>query len=118
MTLNGSTSRKQKGVGIIGAGVIFDAHARAWAALGQRARCFAIAEIDEEKRAAATQSHFLPIAVEDYRELLKRDDLDVICICTPPCFHEKWCATLMLANLSSAKSHSHQRSRPLIGSLK
>jgi len=78
-----------KGVGIIGAGVIFDSHASAWGALGDRARCIGIAEIDERKRMEATGKYFLPVEVRDYRDLLKRDDVDIVCICTPPFLHEQ-----------------------------
>ena len=77
------------GIGIIGAGVIFDTHARALEALRDRARLVGLAEIDAGKRAAATDNFFIPIAVEDYRELFRRDDVDVIHVCTSPALHER-----------------------------
>jgi predicted dehydrogenase len=80
---------KPLGIGIIGAGVIFDTHARALDALRDRARLVGLAEIDAGKRAAATDNFFIPIAVEDYHELFRRDDIDVIHVCTSPALHER-----------------------------
>ena len=77
------------GIGIIGAGVIFDTHARALEALRDRARLVGLAEIDAAKRTAATDNFFIPIAVEDYHELFRRDDIEVIHVCTSPALHER-----------------------------
>ena len=76
------------GMGIIGAGRIFEHHARAYAALGGRARLLAVAEIDEERLRRATAHHFIPFAYRDHRALLERADVEVVAICTPPVLHE------------------------------
>lgn len=88
-------SVRVQGIGLIGAGVIFDAHAIAWAQLTSRARCFAVAEIDDRRRYEATRKHFLPVDVADYHDLLSRDDVEIVGICTPPFLHEEMvCAAL------------------------
>ena len=76
------------GMGIVGAGRIFEHHARAYAALGGRARLLAVAEVDEERLRRATGHHFIPFAYRDHRALLERDDVEVVAICTPPALHE------------------------------
>ncbi|HEY3020917.1 MAG TPA: Gfo/Idh/MocA family oxidoreductase [Solirubrobacteraceae bacterium] len=77
------------GVGIVGAGLIFEEHARALAALADRARIVAVADLDEERLASAASQHAIPFACRDHRELLARPDVDVVAVCTPPCFHEQ-----------------------------
>jgi len=76
------------GVGIIGAGIIFEQHARALADLSDRARLVAVAEIDEARLRAATSEHGVPFGYRDHRELLERSDVDLVVVGTPPCFHE------------------------------
>jgi len=77
------------GIGIIGAGVIFGQHMRAFEAMPQRARVLGVAEPDQGKRRRAGDQHFIPSLVEDYRQLLARDDIDIISVCTPPALHEQ-----------------------------
>ena len=77
------------GVGIVGAGLIFEEHARALAALADRARIVAVADLDDQRLAGAVERHAIPVACRDHRELLDRDDVDVVAVCTPPCFHEE-----------------------------
>jgi UDP-N-acetyl-2-amino-2-deoxyglucuronate dehydrogenase len=75
--------------GITGCGVIFGAHAAAIAAL-ENAELVAVADIVEEKarRAAAERSHGAnPHVYTDYREMLKRDDIDIVSVCTPSGMH-------------------------------
>jgi len=80
---------KTYGVGIIGAGVISDQHAMAVGRVDGRARLVAVADVDEASRRALTDRYFVPVSVEDYRELLARDDVDLVNICTPPSLHEQ-----------------------------
>ncbi len=77
------------GVGVVGAGRIFEQHARACAGLGGRARLLAIADVDEAQLRAATGRHFIPFSHLDYRALLDRRDIDVVAVCTPPALHER-----------------------------
>ena len=77
------------GLGIIGAGVIFDMHAVACKSLEDRIRLVGIADIDASKRTRAAERFFIPVVCTDYHELLAREDIDVISVCTPPSFHEE-----------------------------
>lgn len=88
-----------KGIGFIGAGIIFEDHAKAWWSLRDRVRCIGIAEIDDGRRIEATRKHFLPVDVGDYHELLRRDDVDIVSICTPPAVHEE----MIVAALEAGK---------------
>lgn len=90
---------KTYGLGIIGAGVILDEHMLAYQALADRLRVVGIADLDPMKLRHATSRFFLPYAYEDYRELLARDDVDIVAICTPPCAHEE----LAVAALEAGK---------------
>jgi len=77
------------GVGIVGAGVIFQRHAEAYAQLGSRARLVAVADVDEDKLRRAASQHAIPFACRDHRQLLERQDVTLVTVCTPPCFHEQ-----------------------------
>jgi UDP-N-acetyl-2-amino-2-deoxyglucuronate dehydrogenase len=77
------------GMGIVGAGRIFEQHARAYAALGTRARLLAIADVDQAQLRKATTRNFIPYEYQDHRALLERDDVDVVTVCTPPALHER-----------------------------
>ncbi|NLU41737.1 MAG: Gfo/Idh/MocA family oxidoreductase [Firmicutes bacterium] len=85
--------------GIIGCGVIYGAHAGAIAAL-ENAELVAIADIVEEKarKAAAERSHGAnPQIYTDYREMLKRDDIDIVSVCTPSGMHADMACDVMNA---------------------
>ena len=77
------------GIGIVGAGVVFKDHARAYQALSDRASLVGIAEIDSGKLDRATTDFFAPVATRDYRQLLERDDIHIIDICSPPQLHRE-----------------------------
>jgi len=77
------------GIGIVGAGRVFEQHARACLDLTPRARLLAIAEIGELQLRRATARYFIPFAHRDYRSLLDRRDVDVVVVCTPPASHER-----------------------------
>src|SRR5437867_3340300 len=88
--LRGAMIRKTTfGMGIVGAGRIFEQHASAYKSLGPRARLVAIADIDETQLRRATSRYFIPYAYRDHRALLERDDVDVVTVCTPPALHER-----------------------------
>jgi len=75
------------GVGIIGAGTIFDQHARALSDLSDRARLVGLCEVDEARLAAAATRHSIPFACRDHRVLLERPDVDLVVVATPPRYH-------------------------------
>ena len=77
------------GIGIVGAGKIFEQHAIACSSLAGRARLIAIADIDEVQLQKAAGKYSIPFAAADYRALLDRRDVDVITVCTPPVLHER-----------------------------
>jgi UDP-N-acetyl-2-amino-2-deoxyglucuronate dehydrogenase len=83
-----SAATSRPGVGIVGTGIIFEEHAQSLAHLRDRAKLIAVAELDEDRRQAAAAKYSIAFAYRDYHELLDRDDVDVVSVCTPPCFHE------------------------------
>jgi len=76
------------GIGVVGAGVIFQRHAEAYAELGDRARLAGVSEIDEAKLRQAMSRYEVPFGCRDHRELLEQDDVAVVTVCTPPSTHE------------------------------
>lgn len=77
------------GAAIIGAGVIFRDHARAYTQLSDRVRIIGLADVDAQRAVSATEQFFIPLHTTDYRELLDCEDVDVVSICTPPNLHEE-----------------------------
>ena len=77
------------GIGIVGAGRIFEQHAIACNSLAGRARLLAIADIDKAQLQKAAGQYSIPFASADYRSLLDRSDIEVITVCTPPVLHER-----------------------------
>ncbi|HEU5413423.1 MAG TPA: Gfo/Idh/MocA family oxidoreductase [Candidatus Angelobacter sp.] len=77
------------GIGIVGAGKIFEQHAIACNSLAGRARLLGIADINEAQLQKASAQYGIPLAAADYRSLLDRKDIDVITVCTPPVLHER-----------------------------
>lgn len=76
---------KQFGVGIIGCGGISGVHVTALREI-PRARLVAGAEVSEERRRTFAEANKVP-CVADYNELLRRPDVDVVCIATPSGLH-------------------------------
>lgn len=81
--------RTRLGIGIIGAGGIVRRHALAYRSLPEMARLIAVADVETNRAAAAQREHGFVEAYCDYRELLRRDDIDVVSICTPPHLHSR-----------------------------
>jgi UDP-N-acetyl-2-amino-2-deoxyglucuronate dehydrogenase len=77
------------GVGIVGAGAIFDQHALALSALDGRARLLAVCDVDDTKLRAAASAHRVAMVCRDFAALLDRPDVDLVAVCTPPAFHEE-----------------------------
>jgi predicted dehydrogenase len=77
------------GAGIIGAGVIFSDHARAYTQLAPRVRLIGLADVDDVRARRSAQNFFVPVVTADYHELLSRDDVQIVSICTPPSLHEQ-----------------------------
>jgi predicted dehydrogenase len=86
-----------RGVGIVGTGVVFAEHARALRMLSGRLRLVGVADIDEHRRRAATESCFVPYATNDHRELIERPEVEIVVVCTPPSVHETVIADALAA---------------------
>lgn len=76
------------GVAIIGAGAIADAHIEAYGRFAGRCEVRAIADTFAEAAVKKAEKHGLRCqTVSDYRELLERDDIDLVSVCLPPALH-------------------------------
>ena len=87
------------GFGIIGCGVISDNHARA-IDINERAELIAVCDVIEEKALDLKGKYDVPYHYSDYKEMLKRKDIDIICICTPSGMHSQM-------TIDAAKSGKH-----------
>ncbi|MCH7721017.1 MAG: Gfo/Idh/MocA family oxidoreductase [Planctomycetes bacterium] len=75
------------GIGVIGAGQIVRRHALAYRALPNLARLVAVADLDPKRAQDAKERYRFAAACADHRELLGRDDIDAVSICTPAGSH-------------------------------
>jgi UDP-N-acetyl-2-amino-2-deoxyglucuronate dehydrogenase len=75
------------GVGLVGAGAIAGAHAAAYAAFKDRCEIVAFADLVEDKAAARAREFGAKAAYKSPDELLKRKDISLVSICTPPFEH-------------------------------
>jgi UDP-N-acetyl-2-amino-2-deoxyglucuronate dehydrogenase len=75
------------GVAIIGTGGIAEAHIFAYQKEAERARIVALVDIDRSRAEAAAARYGIDTVSDDYREMLRRDDVEAISICTPPFTH-------------------------------
>lgn len=81
-------SDKRFGFGIIGCGNIGPAHAQAINKVPE-AELIAVADIVEEKAKSLAERFGAKCWYTDYQSMLKRDDIDVVCICTPSGMHSE-----------------------------
>ncbi|MDY5483602.1 MAG: Gfo/Idh/MocA family oxidoreductase [Clostridium sp.] len=76
------------GVAILGAGDIANIHIEAYQQFGQRCHIVALADIFTEKAQEKKEKYGLDCdVVGDYRELLERDDIQLVSVCLPPSMH-------------------------------
>lgn len=82
---------KSIGIGIIGSGGIAQgAHLPAYKALAEDdVRVIAVADVRRETAEQAAKKFEVSHIYEDYRELLKRDDIDAVSVCTPNFMHKQ-----------------------------
>ena len=76
-------------VGLIGAGNIARAHARAYGSFPEEAEIVAVADIHEETARSAAEEFGAGSHYTDYHEMLARDDIDLVSVCTPPFEHAR-----------------------------
>jgi predicted dehydrogenase len=75
-------------VGIAGSGGIARAtHMRGWKAVADKCDVVACCDIDESRARSLAAEHNIPGVYSDYREMLDKEKLDIIDICTPNAFH-------------------------------
>ena len=74
-------------VAVIGTGFIGPVHGEAIRRNPELAELRAIAGASEEDAAAAAGRLDIPVHTGDYREILRRDDIDVVHVCTPNYLH-------------------------------
>lgn len=74
-------------VAIVGAGTIFASHAEAHREAGRSVT--AVVDVDRGRAEAAAKQYGIGHVATDWRELIDREDVDVIDICTPPAFHRE-----------------------------
>jgi predicted dehydrogenase len=72
--------------GVIGLGFTGDAHLQGYAALPD-VQTVALAGLEDERRAELGATYGVPYLYRDWQDLLERDDLDLISICTPNALH-------------------------------
>lgn len=74
------------GVAVVGLGV-GRAHLWAWKRLPEHFRVAAVCDHDDDRRAATAERFPDAFAAGDLDELLERDDVDIVDLCTPPALH-------------------------------
>jgi predicted dehydrogenase len=73
-------------VAIVGAG-IGTQHAEAYQALPQLYEMRAFCDLDAEKARTASERFAIPVTLGSFEEVLRRDDVDLVDICTPSGLH-------------------------------
>lgn len=87
-------------VAVIGAGAIAPAHIQAYLEFPEQCAIVALCDIYPDKARQRAAEYKLEAEIyADYKELLKRGDIDVISVCTPPYTH----ADLAIAALDAGK---------------
>jgi len=75
------------GVAIIGSGGISEGHGESFSKLSDRVKVMAFTDVDISKAQLRAEQFRAPIATTDYANLLKRDDIHIVSICSPPFLH-------------------------------
>lgn len=80
---------KRVGVGIIGAGFISDTRARCYRAVhGYEVDLVAVADIDADSAGRFAARHRVGCVATDARDVLARDDVDMVDLCVPNSLHK------------------------------
>jgi myo-inositol 2-dehydrogenase/D-chiro-inositol 1-dehydrogenase len=74
------------GVGLVGAGLIGDQHALAFKRV-KGARVLGVADPDRARARRLADTHGVPAVFDDYRRLLERADIDMVCVGAPNYTH-------------------------------
>lgn len=100
---------KEVRIGIIGQGIIAQEHLKQYAGI-EGAKVVAVCDVDQDKLKASAQAHGVEHYYTDFRELLKRDDLDAVDVC----LHNNLHAPISCEVLASGK-HCYCE-KPMAGS--
>ena len=75
-------------IGIIGVGGIAQgAHIPGYKELGDQVKLVACADVNVERARQVAERFGIDTAYEDYREMLEKEELDAVSVCTPNKFH-------------------------------
>ena len=85
-------------IGIIGTGQIAKYHLQQYAKIPE-AEIVAVCDIREDEMQSVSQQHEVPATYADYRDLLKREDID----CVDVCLHNFLHAPVTIAALDAGK---------------
>ena len=92
----GAQPPRRLGVAVVGFGWMGQVHARSWARLAQhfpdsgvRASFVAVADTEPGRREVARDLYGFEHVTDSWRELLERDDLDVVSVCGPNFVHRE-----------------------------
>ena len=77
------------GIGIIGAGSISEMHLRAYHEHPE-VKLLAICDLNESRAQAKAEKYNIPYTYQDVHELLAREDIDAVSICTWNHSHVEW----------------------------
>jgi len=75
------------GVGIIGAGAIAEWHVKGVLANQEKAKILAVADVDEVRAKEKAERWGVTCWYTDYHHLLEREDINMVIISTPNCYH-------------------------------
>jgi UDP-N-acetyl-2-amino-2-deoxyglucuronate dehydrogenase len=84
-----STNNSKLGIGIVGTGVIAEEHAYALKQLSDECILLAAAETNPARLIRFGERFFFPFAYTNANDVLRRTDIDIVIIATPPAFHEE-----------------------------
>lgn len=80
---------KRFGIGVIGCGGIAGAHIQAFLELKDQCEILALSDLDRTKAEGLASEFGLSAAgYENYHDMLAREDIDIVAICTPPFVRE------------------------------
>ena len=94
-----SLDTKPLRIGVIGAGQIIRRHALAYRTLSNLAELVAVADVDAKRANEAKDRYGFADTCGDYKDLLAREDIDCVSICTPAGTH----ATMAVDALEAGK---------------
>lgn len=87
-------------VAVVGAGNICPAHIEGYLSFPERCRVVALVDIYPEKAVKIKEKYHLEADVyNDHKDLMNRDDIDIVSICTPPYTHKEIAIDLMKSNI-------------------